>query len=672
MLMVFWGFYDNSNAEGSGEWGTQTNRRSWLWVPSTANNGSNNDGYVQRGYMMLPSTTPGYNPGHRLLVYVKNGETVFYGFRRNGGTGNVTVSWFYDQTTTSFFPTGVSGTGRVSIQSVTYALDGIGGIGRPETGEMAAIGPFQLTGQGYVAHFFVNNTGADRAFWVELSVGGMNIDFWDITVASGNGTPSDPYQEQKGRVYSRFWSIVNGLPNTAGAFNTTSFHDNFGFYVPVDNTFSPQEDYFVKYINFGRSNAGYVNFFANQDGPRNNLSFAENRKSIQGTSSNFQYPLFINDPDPSIWASTDVPTATVGVEYRPAPSGEKGGEAVITVVIDLPGILDILIDLNENGIYDPLTDIIISQNFPNPGAYTITWDGRDASGKIVEGDQEVEVIVAVVFFPVHFPIFDMEQSLGMTVSNIRPGVSENNKLFWDDSLLPTTTITPANSIQSVIVNVTGRPGPDHIWWATGDNGFGNNMTINTWAASYYTEVKESFSTLPVSWLYFRGRGEENRVQLEWATAQERNNDYFVVERSPNGRSWEDIGEVEGVGDSEAINFYGFTDERPLLGNNFYRIRQVDRDRKTDHTQVVRIYFDPVWDFRSYPNPVRDELVLELKGLDQYRLALSDLQGRQFMAPVKNSLSGRLQLDMSQIPPGLYVVTLEVPNKVFTQRVHKVY
>lgn len=692
VLMVFWGFYDNSYAEGSGNWGTNTNRQSMLWLPAT----SGTQGYSNRGFMLLPSVITGsgsatynsaYNPQHRLFVYVKQGETVFWGFRRAGSaTGQIRVRWFYDATSSDFFPSGVSGSARTQHVSQDYSPSSTGGAqGRPLSNADAFTGPSQVTGTGYQAYSFVNDTGADRAFWVEITntsngliTNGFNISVFDVTVASGS--PGN-YTRINGRMYCKYWSIANSRSpedsnnleiNAAGQADNFAFHEDFGFFVPIDNTFTGAgNDYFVKRVTFPGASGGWTNFFANKDGARNDSSYEVNRRSIEGVSRNIQYPLFINDPDPSIWITTIPPTASLAINFQPNPFPAKGGTATVDITISLPAIVDVLIDFNGNGVFDSGLDLILTRNYEAPGTYDIVWDGRDASGNIVE-DVNVEVIAAVVFFPVHFPVFDLEQSLGIRVTNIRPGAIENNKIFWDDSLLPTTSITPANSIQSVIVNVTGRPGPDHIWWATGDNGFGNNMTINTWAASYYTEVKESFSTLPVSWLYFRGRGEENRVQLEWATAQERNNDYFVVERSPNGRSWEDIGEVEGVGDSEAINFYGFTDERPLLGNNFYRIRQVDRDRSTDYTQVIRIHFDPVWDFRSYPNPVRDELVLELKGLDQYRLALSDLQGRQFMAPVKNSLSGRLQLDMSQIPPGLYVVTLEVPNKVFTQRVHKVY
>ena len=164
------------------------------------------------------------------------------------------------------------------------------------------------------------------------------------------------------------------------------------------------------------------------------------------------------------------------------------------MTIDLPAVVDILIDFNGNNTFDP-EDRIITRNYQQPGTYQIYWDGKNSNGNEIQSGIQVNFNAAVVFFPVHFPVFDLEQSLGISVTNVRPGIEQNNNIFWDDSLIPRTGLTPANSAKSVAVNVTGLPSPDHIWHATGDNGFGNNMTINTWAAAHYMEVRETSSFL---------------------------------------------------------------------------------------------------------------------------------------------------------------------------------
>lgn len=668
-----------SFSEGSGNWGTESNRQSMLWYPGNSGGG----GYGSRGYMLLPSNVSGYNGGHRLYVYAKAGETVFWGFRRYG-SGNIRVRWFYDANSSDFFPIGTSGSARTQISYQEYNAHSSGSAqGRPGSASAALNGPSQITGTGYQAYSFVNNTGAARAFWVEISntsnnhiSGGFNIDHWDITVASNS---PGGYDEHTGRVYSRFWSIANSRqdPNsstltlTKSSPDSYSFHDNFGFYVPVDNTFSAAgDDYFVKYINFAGSSGGWTSFFANKDGPRNDLTFEENRKSQIGTSSNFQYPLFISDPDQSIWKSTTPPTASLVIDYEPKLPPDIGGEATVNLTISLPAVVDVLIDLNGNLSYDEGIDLIISEKYDAPGTYQVYWNGEDPDGNVVPIDSDVEVVATVVFFPVHFPIFDLEQSLGMSVTNIRPGSNVNNSIFWDDSLIPRTGLTPSDSPQSLMVNTTGVHGPDHIWWASGDNGFSNNITINTWAGSYNTEIQGSFRILPVQWLYFRGKAIENRIRLEWGTAQEKDNEKFIVQRSKDGKSWSEISEKKGEGNSEKPVYYLDWDTNPLVGPNYYRLKQLDFNGKDDYTSVIKVDFIPDWDIHLFPNPVSDELFIQTKDVDKLEVVLVDSNGTKIPLQPKLLNHDKLVFDIKNISAGLYLVYVYNEEKTLVKKLIK--
>jgi len=668
-------------AEGSANWGIESNRQSWLWYPGNSGAG----GFVNRGYMLLPSGVSGYNGGHRLYVYAKAGETVFWGFRRIGSTGTIRVRWYYDAGSTAFFPTGTSGASRTMRVSQDYDASSNGGAqGRPANALATQNGPSQVTGSGYQGYSFTNNTGADRAFWVEISntsnnhiTGGFNINFWDITVASGS---PGGYSKIDGRVYSRFWSIANSrqdpavlsLTLTKAAPDNYSFHDNFGFYVPVDNTFtSAGDDYFVKYFNFAGSSGGWTNFFANKDGPRNSLSFEENRRSIVGTSNNFQYPLFISNPDPTIWKTTAPPSASLVINYKEKAPPEFGGEATVDLTISLPAIVDILIDINGNFVYDAGIDLLISEEYTSPGTYQIYWDGKDALGNVVPPDSDVEVVATVVFFPVHFPIFDLEQSLGMTVTNVRPGTAVNNKIFWDDSLIPRTGIVPSDSPQSIMVNTTGLPGPDHIWWATGDNGFSDNITINTWTGSYNTEVRQSFRILPVQWLYFHGKSIENRVKVEWGTAQEKDNEWFVIQRSKEAKNWRDIGKIRGVGNSETPVHYEDWDVDPQIGPNYYRVKQVDFNGTESFTSVIRVDFIPGCEVHLYPNPVKNELFIQSKNVKNMIVYMIDSKGSK-ITPASTILGdNKISFDVSGYSPGIYLIYVQLESNSVLKKIIKI-
>lgn len=505
-------------AEGSGIWGNGVIQQPMLWHASYSN--TIKGGFGKNGYMMLPSSSgrtgtgeiynENYDPGHRLYVYLKKGETAYFGFHTDGDIGSWRVRWYYDSTDSGFFPDARNtAEGRYpatfsyenggTTANKDFSPSGSGTTqGRIESVDQATAGPSQLgISGGYNSHYFTNTSGQDRAFWIEItdtsdrvinSTAGFNIDLWDITVANYAN------QIQSGRVYSKFWSISNseltstmlgsGLTNRLPA-SFDSIGSNFGFYIPVENSFSSElDDYFVKRISLARVSKGQTNFFANETGPGSTDNYLENRKSKVGESKNYQYPLFLSNPDPTIWKTSAQPTAAFAINFKERAYPNNGGEAVLNLTISMPGIVDVLVDLNSNDVYDEGVDIILSKKFSNPGTFQIIWDGLDPKGNKIPLGAKVNFKAAVSFFPVHFPIFDLEHNSGVRISNVRPGAEADNLMNWDDSALPTNTTAGLQNTANPKVNVTGIQEAGHVW------GSGKNVTMNTWAASHSTDIQE--------------------------------------------------------------------------------------------------------------------------------------------------------------------------------------
>lgn len=505
-------------AEGSANWkgSTPTNRLSSLYVPGDNTGGNPLRGYDTRGSMMRPSKASNYDPHHRFYVYVKPGEVVYYSFRAESEKN---LAWYYDDTAdgdTIFYPTGISSrkpitlTGRTS--TITNKVD--------ETlYKQYSAGPRAVAGDNGYTHnnvkdmggYFTNNTKAARAFWVEMNEPGNNgfeITDWDVTVVF-NG------KKQPGRVYCRYWSTYTNIPSTAGSHNV-GFHDDFGFFVPIDNTFTtPKDDYYIKQAKFPGSNAGYAVFFANSTGPNNNKlpngqpDIENNRKSIKGTSlAGYEYPLFVDMPDESIWKEAINPTVKISATFAKNATA-TGGEAYFSITVDTPGFIDILIDLDTVAGFSG-NDIRIYRYFGTSGIYTIKWDGKDGANQYVPTGTPIKMSSVATFFPVHFPVHDMEQSLGMRLSTVRPaGDPTKELLFWDHSQIYTGKkgkrntdwwTVPAdqsgtfnnNFVQSPAINATGVPAPDNIWWSTGDNGIANNNTMNAYSGSYIDIITNEF------------------------------------------------------------------------------------------------------------------------------------------------------------------------------------
>jgi len=115
-----------------------------------------------------------------------------------------------------------------------------------------------------------------------------------------------------------------------------------------------------------------------------------------------------------------------------------------------------------------------------------------------------------------------------------------------------------------------------VEWRAGDGPLSGPDTLGTPAP------------LPVTMLLFNAHSFENRVDLNWITATELNNGYFLVTRSADAISFETLGTVDGSGNSTQQINYGFTDILPLQGISYYRLLQVDYDGRVNRSQIIAV------------------------------------------------------------------------------------
>ena len=166
--------------------------------------------------------------------------------------------------------------------------------------------------------------------------------------------------------------------------------------------------------------------------------------------------------------------------------------------------------------------------------------------------------------------------------------------------------------------------------------------------------------LPVEWLSFTATPSEQTVVLKWSTASEKDNDYFVVERSQNGLDFEPIGQVPGSGTSSIINNYRFIDTTPYSGTSYYRIRQVDINGDYDHSKTVPVRIgDGVSVFNVYPNPVHDEATLVIRS-EEYTTGLVeifDAAGKRIYSDIVEVQQGEngFIIDLNSFDAGVYSV-----------------
>lgn len=112
---------------------------------------------------------------------------------------------------------------------------------------------------------------------------------------------------------------------------------------------------------------------------------------------------------------------------------------------------------------------------------------------------------------------------------------------------------------------------------------------------------QNIPVVPVEFLDIHYTRTDENVTLTWRTASEIQNDYFTIQNSIDGETWENIGTVFGSGTTNFISTYKFSHVNPL--QSYYRIWQTDYDSTSKIVVVIRV--------NGYV--IRDVLYYDLQG-----------------------------------------------------------
>ncbi|NNE29807.1 MAG: T9SS type A sorting domain-containing protein [Saprospiraceae bacterium] len=173
--------------------------------------------------------------------------------------------------------------------------------------------------------------------------------------------------------------------------------------------------------------------------------------------------------------------------------------------------------------------------------------------------------------------------------------------------------------------------------------------------------------LPVELVDFIITAKACTAELEWVTASEENNDYFEIQRSRDGVSFEAIAKVEGQGTTDKVNSYKFVDSSPL-GKNYYRLKQVDFNGQFDYSETL-VHDVPcasngfdIGITKAFPNPIGSgeiNVIYEALDSDNKTVIISNSLGVVVDSYQLDLLEGRniLEINTDVLATGTYYVTI---------------
>ena len=210
------------------------------------------------------------------------------------------------------------------------------------------------------------------------------------------------------------------------------------------------------------------------------------------------------------------------------------------------------------------------------------------------------------------------------------------------------------------------------WESPGASGSASGSNPYTFTYSNYTGSFSPFGMggsggpLPVKLLYFNATNESNLGQINWATASEINNDYFNIEKSPDGTNFKIIGKIYGAGNSQQILKYAFTDSNLLQGLNYYRLKQTDYDGKFSYSPVDVISYSSEQkesvSLNIYPVPAFDFINIDINSQTDLEtpLRIINIFGKIVVEKNVTLIRGQNHLDinLNELSEGIYFIQFD--------------
>jgi len=103
---------------------------------------------------------------------------------------------------------------------------------------------------------------------------------------------------------------------------------------------------------------------------------------------------------------------------------------------------------------------------------------------------------------------------------------------------------------------------------------------------------------------------DESVQITWITDNDTAGASYNIERSADGANYEVLATLASK--NEDLSLYNYSDENPMKGMNYYRIKRLDANGSYTFTEVSQEMYivKSTSKFEIYPNPVSAELTLE--------------------------------------------------------------
>ena len=243
--------------------------------------------------------------------------------------------------------------------------------------------------------------------------------------------------------------------------------------------------------------------------------------------------------------------------------------------------------------------------------------------------------------------------------------------LWNNIMIIKTTgaisgATPGNPVGAGTIQyctpVFGTFGNDYTLSYTFDNGF----------SGFGAGVPPS--SLALNLLNFNGKQNGNSTDLSWTTSFEKNVQYFEIQRSPDGVTYQPVGTVFGTLPFLTAQNYSYSDQSPEA-INYYRLRIVDLNGKSTFSTVVVVKIAGLSQkLYVIDNPFLNSIRLRFMNppKDNVVINLFDISGKRLISKVFRNPGNLIEIDVTpfHLSKGLYLLKVLAEGEMYTSKIVK--
>jgi len=165
------------------------------------------------------------------------------------------------------------------------------------------------------------------------------------------------------------------------------------------------------------------------------------------------------------------------------------------------------------------------------------------------------------------------------------------------------------------------------------------------------------------------------------TGSETNNDFFTVERSKNGLTFEPVAEVGGAGTTSSSADYVTYDDVALSGVSYYRLKQTNYDGQFEYFKIVAINLERNSDgscvLRVFPNPCIGQCTIDLSDCKHnenadIKVEMVDATGNLVFSHIPyRDFDGSFQFNIdvgNNLKPGVYIIRGSTSTESYRSKV----